>query len=81
MYGIVTETKNIVSDNIKDSSGEPRKGILVFKKKSDAVYECEELNYTRQKMKLPQVYSVSKLSQEDLINMDIILDGEWKPYV
>lgn len=81
MYAIITESKNFVSDNMKDPSGESRKGILVFKKKSDAVYECDELNYIRQKMKLPQIYSVSKITENDIINTDIILDGELKYYV
>lgn len=78
MYGIVTGTKNFVSDNIKDPSGEPRKGILVFKKKSNAVTECEILNRLRTAMKISQCYSVEKVSPDDVPDYGVILDGVWK---
>jgi hypothetical protein len=78
MYGIVTGTKNFVFDNIKDPSGEPRKGVLVFKKKSNAVTECDILNKLRIAMKISQCYSVEKISPEDVPDMGIILDGVWK---
>jgi len=78
MYGIVTGTKNFVMDNIKDPSGEPRKGVLVFKKKTNAVTECDILNKIRTVMKISQCYSVEKISQEDVPEYGIILDGVWK---
>ena len=81
MYGIITETKLFVMDNIKDPSGEPRKGILVFKKKTNAVDECDHLNSVRQKMKLSQCYSVSKFTEDDMTEHGIILDGKWQKEV
>jgi len=81
MYGIVTGTKNFVMDNIKDPSGEPRKGILIFKKKTKAVEECDELNSIRQKMKLSQCYSVLKFTENDITEHGIILDGKWSTHV
>jgi hypothetical protein len=60
MYGIVTSTDNYVCDNTKDPSGEPRKGVLLFKKKTNAVDECESLNKIRASMKITQCYSVAK---------------------
>lgn len=78
MYGIITETKQFVTDNIKDSSGEPRKGLLVFKKKTNALTEAEELNELRKKMKIKQCYSVAKITIEDVPDYGIILDGVWK---
>ena len=78
MYGIITETKQFVTDNIKDSSGEPRKGLLAFKKKTNAVTEAEELNELRKRMKAPQCYSVQKIKPEDVSESGIIVDGVWK---
>ena len=78
MYGIITETKQFVSDNLVDSSGEPRKGLLVFKKKSSAVTEAESLNELRKKNKMSQCYSVDKISLDDIPSCGIILDGKWK---
>lgn len=78
MYGIITETKQFVVDNMKDPSGEPRKGVLVFKKKSNAVDECEELNQLRRNMKASQCYSVSKFLEEDIPDFGFIVDGVWK---
>jgi hypothetical protein len=78
MYGIVTDKDNFVMDNMKDPSGEPRKGTLVFKKKSDAVAECDYLNTIRNKMKISQCYSVSKFTEENLTDYGIILDGKWQ---
>jgi len=63
---------------MKDPSGEPRKGILVFKKKTNAVDECESLNELRGKMKLSKCYSVTKVTLEDIPSYGIILDGIWK---
>ena len=78
MYGIITETKQFVSDNIKDSSGESRKGLLVFKKKTNAVTASEELNEVRKRMKLTQCYSVQKVTVDDVPESGIIVDGVWK---
>jgi hypothetical protein len=78
MYGIITETEQFVSDNLVDSSGEPRKGLLVFKKKTNAVSEAEALNEIRRNMKMKQSYSVKKVSVEDIPSCGIILDGKWK---
>jgi hypothetical protein len=78
MYGIITETKQFVLDNLVDSSGEPRKGLLVFKKKTNAVDECESLNKLRSNMKLSQCYSVQKVTADDVPEHGIILDGSWK---
>lgn len=78
MYGIITETEQFVSDNLVDSSGEPRKGLLVFKKKTNAVSEAEALNEIRRNMKMKQSYSVKKVSVEDIPTYGIILDGIWK---
>ena len=78
MYGIITETKQFVSDNLVDSSGEPRKGLLVFKKKSNAVTEAESLNELRKKNKMSQIYSVQKVTPEDITESGILLDGVWK---
>lgn len=78
MYGIITETKQFVSDNIKDSSGESRKGLLVFKKKTNAVAESEQLNEVRKRMKLSQCYSVQKVTVDDVPLYGIIMDGVWK---
>jgi len=78
MYGIITETNQFVSDNLVDSSGEPRKGLLVFKKKSNAVTESESLNEIRKRMKISQCYSVQKATPEDVPECGIILDGVWK---
>lgn len=78
MYGIITETKHFVSDNIKDPSGEPRRGVLVFKKKSKALEEADELNEIRKRMKISQCYSVEKITSDDIPEMGIIIDGVWK---
>jgi hypothetical protein len=78
MYGIVNKTEHFVSDNMKDPLGEPRKGILVFKKKTNAVDECDSLNKIRSGMKLSQCYSVKKVTPEDVPRNGIILDGVWK---
>jgi hypothetical protein len=78
MYGIVNQTEHFVSDNMKDPSGEPRKGILVFKKKTNAVDECDSLNKIRSGMKLSQCYSVKKITADDIPETGIILDGVWK---
>ena len=78
MYGIITETEQFVTDNIKDSSGEPRKGLLAFKKKTNAVTEAEELNELRKRMKSPQCYSVKKITPEDVGGSGVIVDGVWK---
>jgi hypothetical protein len=78
MYGIITQTKQFVLDNIKDSSGEPRKGLLVFKKKTNAVTEAEELNELRKRMKSPQCYSVEKVTLDDVPPCGVIVDGVWK---
>ena len=78
MYGIITTSEIFVEDNILDPSGEPRKGILAFKKKTNAVEECEELNKIRSAMKIKQCYSVQKLTPEDIPDWGIILDGKWK---
>jgi hypothetical protein len=78
MYGIITETNQCVSDNVVDSSGEPRKGLLVFKKKSNAVTEAESLNEIRKRMKISHCYSVQKATPEDVPDCGIILDGVWK---
>ena len=79
MYGI-TSNKQFVYDNMKDPSGEPRRGVLVYKKKTDAVTECDALNdlLTTKKTK---PYSVSKISEEDMANIPnfgFIVDGVWK---
>lgn len=78
MYGIITETKQFVIDNIKDSSGEARKGLLVFKKKTNAVDAAEELNELRKRMKSSQCYSVQKITVDDVPSYGIIADGVWK---
>ena len=78
MYGIITETEIFVLDNVKDSSGEPRKGLLAFKKKTAAVEECESLNKLRAAMKIKQCYSVKKIDPEEVPEHGIILDGVWK---
>jgi len=78
MYVIITETNQFVSDNLVDSSGEPRKGLLVFKKKSNAVTEAESLNEIRKRMKISHCYSVQKATPEDVPECGIILDGSWK---
>ena len=78
MYGIITETKQFVVDNMKDPSGEPRKGVLVYKKKTNALEACEELNEIRKKMKTSQCYSVAKISQEDIPDFGFVVDGVWK---
>jgi hypothetical protein len=78
MYGIITETKQFVMDNITDSSGEPRKGLIVFKKKTNAVAEAEELNNLRKRMKSSQCYSVQKITIDDVPSYGIIVDGVWK---
>jgi hypothetical protein len=78
MYGIITETKQFVSDNLIDSSGEPRKGLLLFKKKTNAVSEAESLNELRKRNKMTQCYSVEKVTLEDIPSCGIILDGKWK---
>ena len=78
MYGIITETKLFVMDNIKDPSGEPRKGVLVFKKKTNAVDECDNLNKIRSGMKLTQCYSVEKFNSDNIPDCGVIADGVWK---
>ena len=78
MYGIITETKQFVTDNIKDSSGESRKGLLLFKKKTNAVAEAEELNELRKRMKSSQCYSVQKITVDEVPSYGIIIDGVWK---
>ena len=78
MYGIITDTNHFVSDNLVDSSGEPRKGLLVFKKKSNAVTEAENLNEIRKRMKISQCYSVQKVTPEDVPESGVILNGVWK---
>ena len=78
MYGIITETKQFVMDNIKDSSGESRKGLLLFKKKTNAVTEAEQLNELRKRMKASQCYSVQKITADDVPSYGIIVDGVWK---
>lgn len=78
MYGIITDTNHFVSDNLVDSSGEPRKGLLLFKKKSNAVKEAESLNEIRKRMKISQCYSVQKATPEDIPECGVILDGVWK---
>lgn len=78
MYGIITKSKHFVVDNMKDSSGEPRKGVLVYKKKSKALEDAEELNKLRKSIKLTQCYSVEKITPEDVPEIGIIVDGVWK---
>ena len=78
MYGIITETKQFVMDNIKDSSGEARKGLLLFKKKTNAVTEAEQLNELRKRMKASQCYSAQKITADDVPSYGIIVDGVWK---
>ena len=77
-YGIITDTDIFVIDNMLDSSNEPRKGVLVYKKKTDALAECMCLNKLRQGMKLKQCYSVSKVKDEDIPAYGVIFDGIWK---
>ena len=77
-YGIITDSDLFVVDNFKDSKGEPIKGVLVFKKKTNAVTECESLNKLRVSMKLKQCYSVSKISSDDIPSYGLIIDGVWK---
>jgi hypothetical protein len=78
MYGIITETKQFVMDNIADSSGESRKGLIAFKKKTNAVAEVEELNNLRKRMKSSQCYSVQKITPDDVPSYGLIVDGVWK---
>ena len=78
MYGIITETNQFVSDNLVDSSGEPRKGFLAFKKKTNAVTDAQELNELRKRMKASQCYSVQKIDPEDVGESGVIVDGVWK---
>lgn len=78
MYGIITETEVFVLDNMKDPSGEPRKGLLVFKKKAKALEECESLNKIRAAMKIKQCYSVKKIDPEEVPDYGVIVDGVWK---
>jgi hypothetical protein len=78
MYGIVTDKDNFVMDNMKDPSGESRKGTLLFKKKSDAAAECDYLNSIRHRMKISECYTVSKFTEENLTDYGIILDGKWQ---
>jgi len=77
-YGIKTDSDLFVVDNFKDSKDEPIKGVLVFKKKTDAVTECESLNKLRVSMKLKQCYSVSKILSDDVPSYGLIMDGVWK---
>ena len=77
MYGI-TSKDQFVYDNMKDSSGEPRRGVLVFKKKTNAVTECDALNdlITTKKTK---PYSVTKITDmKDIPDFGFIVDGVWK---
>jgi hypothetical protein len=78
MYGIISEKDLFIQDNMKDPSGEPRKGIIVFKKKSNALIEAEQLNELRKNMKSKQCYSVQKITPEDVPACGMILDGVWK---
>jgi hypothetical protein len=78
MYGIVTDKDNFVMDNMIDPSGESRKGTLLFKKKSDAIAECDYLNSIRHRMKISECYTVSKFTEENLTDYGIILDGKWQ---
>jgi hypothetical protein len=63
---------------MKDPSGEPRRGVLVFKKKTNAVTECDVLNdlLTTKKTK---PYSVTKITDmKDIPDFGFIVDGVWK---
>lgn len=78
MYGIITKSKNFVSDNMLDPSGEPRKGLILFKKKTNALSEADELNRIAKQCKQPQLYSVQKVAVDDITSDGIIVDGVWK---
>jgi hypothetical protein len=77
MYGIMTKLNIFVDDNMKDSSGEPRRGVLVFKKKTSAVTECDALNdlLTTKKTK---PYAVAKFPEDEASPYGFIVDGVWK---
>jgi hypothetical protein len=77
MYGITCKDQ-FVTDNMTDPLGEPRRGVLVFKKKTNAVTECDALNdlITTKKTK---PYSVSKITDvENMPDLGFIIDGVWK---
>ena len=77
MYGIMTKLNNFVDDNLKDSLGVPRKGVLAFKKKTSAVTECDDLNnlLTTKKTK---PYTVAKFPEDETSSYGFIVDGVWK---
>jgi hypothetical protein len=77
-YGIKTDSDIFVVDSMTDSKGNSIKGNLVFKKKSQALVECEELNTIRQRMKLSKCYSVKEIKEEDICGDGLIIDKTWR---
>jgi len=77
-YGIKTSTDTFVVDAILDSSGKEIKGNLVFKKKSKALVECDELNEIRQRMKISKCYSVKEITNDDICGDGVIIEGVWR---
>lgn len=77
MYGVITQHKQFVFDNIVDSNQNNFKGILVFKKKTDAVNLADELNELSINKKT-KPYSVQKFTLDDVLPIGVIIDGKWK---
>jgi hypothetical protein len=77
VYGVITQHKQFVFDNIVDSNQNNFKGILVFKKKNDAVNLADELNELSINKKT-KPYSVQKFTLDDVLPMGVIIDGKWK---
>lgn len=50
-----------------------RKGVLVFASKKKAEQEAKDMNATRQRMKMDQIYSVVKGKKEDIEGCAVLL--------
>ena len=64
---------HILKDSVFTKNGSET-GMLVFKKKSDAVDLAEEMNLLRKGMKLEQVYSVCRVNTDDWEGHHFIVD-------
>ena len=74
-YAVCIDKKedHILKDSVFTKNGSET-GMLVFKKKSDAVDLAEEMNLLRKGMKLEQVYSVCRVNTDDWEGHHFIVD-------
>ena len=76
-YAVKTPSDIFVEDNF-NKDNESFRGILVYKKKKNAIVCCDEMNDLAKSLKRKPDYKVSEFKSEDIPSYGIILDGIWK---